>query len=255
MRTRVAASGIDLGEEVDERAVAEHDDAVAERLARRRRRIDRARGLPARTAVGRARHHARPAARVREAVPHRVNVVAVGRVRGQRILVVEEVRAVADQRRRCAPCQATIGRADDEHRVVARLTGIARERQGHRVDRAIRRDVDPRVGGALIVAAVGRRATAATRHRLQHASPGLTAVERGRRDHRTRAAIGPTVLLPGGDEVARVGGIGYDERLDLGIDEEAAGRAAAGTPCGDRRRRADSTCRQRKRCRRGRRRQ
>src|SRR4029077_4751889 len=54
--------------------------------------------------------------------------------------------------------------------------------------------------------------------------PAAAAIEGGSEYQSLRAAVGPAILLPGGDQVRRVEGIGDERRLDRRVGKKRAAR-------------------------------
>ena len=170
----------------------------------------------------------RPAAVACQPVPRHVHAARVERVRRDRLLVVEELRAVDDQRVRVAPGAPAVGRAadgDGVHRPRRERAAAGRERRLPRG--AVGADGHPRVGRALVVAAVARVPARAARERHDLALPRAPAVE-GHAGHQPAgAAVGPAVLLPHADQVIRIARIHGHLRLDLRIDIHRSNRRRA----------------------------
>ena len=83
---------------------------------------------------------------VAQTVPDGVGEGRVGRVGGERVLVVEHLAVgVDDQRDRRPPADAAIGGAVDQHRVgpETAVGAVGLERQSHEVGGAVRREADP----------------------------------------------------------------------------------------------------------------
>ena len=215
--------GIEPREERDERAVRQHDELIVDRLIGGAGIEDCPGCLPRRSTVARAREPGRAVALRREPIPHRVGEARVGRIGGHRLLVVEEVRPVADQRDRSGPRDPSVGRAADQHR-IGRARGERRavERDGDLVRGAIGREGHPRIGRAGVVAAVDRVAACAARERRHSLRPRASAVERHAGQLPACAAVGPAILLPDADEIRRVARVDGNKRLHLGVDVQRA---------------------------------
>src|SRR3989442_8446054 len=225
----------ELGKEVHQRSVREHRDLLGDRLIVGRGVVNDPRRLPRVTAVGRAGEHSRPGEpavplvlavphqepcdvprRGVDSVPDRIHELGVGRVGGHRLLVVEEARVrVTDKRDGLAPVVTAVGRLADQDRrdeVLEQVDG-----QADLVGVAVRRERDPRVGRAIVVAAVGGRAPRAAAEVRRPDPPGRGPILAEGRDQPVRPAVRPAVLLPHGHAVPRVGRVHLDPQLDLRV--------------------------------------
>src|SRR2546422_6285416 len=226
----------ELGKDVHQRPVREHRDLVTESLIVGPGVVNDPRRLPRVTAVGRAGEHSRPGEpavplvlpvpheeprhvprRGVGSVPDRIHELGVGRVRGHRLLVVEEAWiGVTDQRDGLAPVVTAVGRLADQER-RDEVLGEQVDGQANLVGVAVRRERDPRVGRAIVVAAVGGSAPRAAAEVRSPDPPGRAPILGEGRDQPVRPAVRPAVLLPHGDEVPRVGRVHVDPRLDLRV--------------------------------------
>lgn len=229
MRNRAGGRhAIDLGKQIDQRAVGRNHDHVAERLIGGARIVDGTSRFPRRSSVDGAGEIRRPARiACHQPVPGRVHEGSAERIGGDGVLVVEEAGTIADECRRRTPAEAAIGRAHNQHGVDrARFERAAGGGQAHRISRPIGRERQPGIRCAGVVAAVGEGAAAATRHRQGRTRPGLAAVEGSRAHESARRAVGPAILLPDADQIRRIRGIHSNVRLDLGVLEHGSGAAA-----------------------------
>ena len=232
----------DLVEEVEEGAVGEHGDLVADGLVVPAWVVDDPRGLPALAAVRRTREHRRAleaedelgmddgADRNVQPIPDGVDEVGVEGVGRDRVLVVEELRVlVPDEGDRVAPGQPTVRGFAHQHGVLAEAGRAIRRRldvehEAEEVDVPVGRERDPGVSGPLEVPPVGRGAPGAERDlRDDDRGPVEAAVETHAGHVAPRPAVRPAVLLPAADEVQRVGRVRLDPRLDLAVEEDRAG--------------------------------
>ncbi len=106
----------EFGENVDHHGARQHDDLVADGLALRTRIVDAAGELPGGAGAGRHGKVARPGRLPGEPVPHRVHIIRIGRVGGDRALVIEELRAVLNERDRRTPAEAAVAPVKDNDR-------------------------------------------------------------------------------------------------------------------------------------------
>src|SRR5262249_3074326 len=94
------------------------------------------------------------------------------------------------------------------------------------VDVAVRGEADPRVGGALEVAAVGRGAPGAERDlRDDDLGPASPAVDAHPGDETAGPAVRPPILLPAAPDVAGVEGVDAYDRLALAVRDVGHGLA------------------------------
>src|SRR5258706_13573163 len=113
--------------------VRENDELVVERCIVAYGVVDLPLWFPARAGIGRAREprRRRAALAAGETLPCRVDEVGIGRIGGDRLLVIERTAALANQRRRPAPDAAAIHRAAPQHRTQrARRKQAAAARHG-----------------------------------------------------------------------------------------------------------------------------
>src|SRR6266511_2815486 len=104
-----------------------------------------------------------------------IYAIRVGRIGGDRLLVVEvERRRFTDQGRRLTPRDAAVHRLADEN---ARRQQVGARREADLVGVTVRRERDPRVGGAVEISAVCGRAARARAEVGERPPPRLTAVE------------------------------------------------------------------------------
>ena len=219
---------------------------------------DRAALAPRLAAVGRLREHRGAPegrrdvegagvgvlARRDEPVPDGVGDGRRDRVGRHRFLVVQHRRRCVEARRhRRLPRLTAVERAADDDRARTAEGGAVRvERVGDRVDDLpVGRVAEPGVGRPVEEARRARGRSLADRERrlARGQVPACAAVIGHDDDVAVRAAVIPAVLLEHGDEVARVGGVDRDVRLDLGVRVvDAAGRGGRGDPGRARGRRA-----------------
>ena len=231
----VAPRSVEKVKDIDESPIREHGNLVADRAREAGLCVDRPRRVPRPAAVGRAREH-RVAAegervlgadalgltRLPEPIPHRVDVVRVERVGGDRLLVVEiersHVRKIADERHRIAPMVAPVGRLADKHGGGgARGVPQEAEREANEIRVAVGGERDPRIRGSLVITAVRLRTARADAEGRIRGAPGGAAVVA----HRGTQSAGPTervaVLLVDADDVRGIRGIHRDPRLQFAI--------------------------------------
>ena len=165
--------------------------------------------------------------RLLDAVPHGVHEGRVVGIGGHRVLVVEEARVgVLDQELWPRPGKAPVLRAGVAHGGVAEAP-LRRQRIGvgdeaHRVQRAVGRERDPGVGGALVVAA-----PRADRARWDHdLGPAVAAVRANARQVALGAAVRPAVLLVEARHVVLILRVDVDPGLYLGLWEDHSGPGA-----------------------------
>ena len=119
--------GLNSVKKLIQRAAGQNDDLVIERLEIGAGVENRARRFPRCATIGRA-GEVRRAEIAGESVPHRIYKPRVGRVGGDRFLVIEGLGPVADQRDRVAPGDAAIrGAADQDGADGARLVFLPDE--------------------------------------------------------------------------------------------------------------------------------
>src|SRR5262249_61956215 len=133
---------------------------------------------------------------------------------------------VDDQGDRLAPGVASVRRAAGQDGLVCVVDEV--EAQPDLVRYAIRRNRDPRVRGALVVAIVGGGAARAAAEVREGAPPGLAAVGRDAGQQTARAAEPPAILLPNANHVCLLARGGRDHRLDFGVPPIHRTRRRAG---------------------------
>ena len=170
---------VESREKIDQGSVRENHDLIVDRLAVRARIIDRVRDFPGDAAIGSAAEISRAAASAAyEPVPQRVYQTRVGRIGGDRLLVVEKNCTVANQRNRVAPCRAAVGRATDQNRARRpRGEHLAVERKRALIDRTVGRESDPGIRRARVIAAVRGASAGATRERGHVLGPCPSSIE------------------------------------------------------------------------------
>jgi len=152
-------------------------------------------------------------------VPNGVDEVAVGRIGGQRVLVIEHKRFVGGgEGDRRVPVHAAINRAACEHGVRSKAAGfrVLVEGEDERVQGAIRARTK-----ATGRTRAGSRPPVTQRGAGQlHKPPNSRRRRSSHRRHRHASpAVVPAVLLPDADDVAGVDGIDDDPRLDFRVGE------------------------------------
>src|SRR5215472_3102874 len=123
--------------------------------------------------------------RRRLAIPYGIDELAIDRVGGDRLLVVEEEEAglaarVPPQGDRWAPGLTAVGRLTHQDRAVGLEAGVEGSAQADHEGSAVVAEGDPGIGASLEVAAVGRRSagTFGKGRLLGGLCPGLAAVGR-----------------------------------------------------------------------------
>ncbi len=150
-----------------------------------------------------------------EAVPHRVHIVGVVGVGGNRLLVVA-AGVVDEDRNGGAPAVSAVGRGRHEDAVVA-VKDVEHEPDAEQL--SIWRERDPWIGCAVEFTAGTLRDP-----RNRDLVPRLAPIVCRAGDESTVAAVVPAVLVIGADDVPRVRRIDVGPRLGLGVRIERAER-------------------------------
>jgi hypothetical protein len=204
--------------------------------------VDRSRWLPRPAAVCRAaeerwRLHqsGRGLVGLEVTVPDYVYEVRVRRVSRDRALVVEAVRnRPASYANRVSPAQPAIRRLAHQHGAVRLRSGKRVHGQRDGVDVAVGRDRNPWIGGARVVAAIGRVPARAAAEPGRADRPGQTAIVGEGAEHTAGGRGRNSVLYPGRDQVLGVLAIGSQHRLDDAAAVDPTSERAPFTSVGER---------------------